>query len=158
MAREVRAGIVSEDALVLFRGSIRCCGGICACRSCARLRCTDFRRGHRLLQRGALCLFCFFQFLHLRFLRFPLLCCRRHACSAQRRAHVSRRCGSFAAPMLDRCALPLSAAAAARCSARFHREHSRGTFQCRTHTFAILPSFSHFFTVFLPYFACNYSR
>ena len=45
-------------------------------------------------------------------------------------------------------AAPKHAAAAARCSARFHRVHSRSTFQCTAHTFAILPSFSHVFTVF----------
>lgn len=45
---------------------------------------------------------------------------------------------------------PKHAAAApkrSRCI-RFHRKHSRCTFQRRARTFAILPSFSHVFTVF----------
>ena len=65
---------------------------------------------------------------------------------------------AVASDALDQRTLPLSAAAATRYRTRFHREHSRNAFQRRSHVFAILPSFSHVFTVFLPHFASYYSR
>ena len=50
---------------------------------------------------------------------------------------------AVASDALDQRTLPLSAAAATRYRTRFHREHSRSTFQRRVHTFAILPCFCH---------------